>query len=225
MRGSPRGNGDRLCVARLPHAVGGHRIYLLLQDRLATDIGAFIATVLTQKSKSWAVSGMPQFSKTLCDLFKPTLTGGADDSEKLVAATRESIHVVEQIVDEATIKNIAELCREIVLLTPRGEEGITKLGRLAENYRASHDPRFHAVAMARNLILADQAKVRQGDRDCLLASFGVVTLQVEIETFLEQHGVAAWGVSYTDVSGFNKIQLTAAKNQPYIARFAQLPYT
>lgn len=154
---------------------------------------------------------MPDFSKTFQDLFNAVPADGCDYVRKLIVETEQAISAVESRLDEQRIRDIAELCRKLVLVTPRGKEGVIELNRLDQTYRSRNDPRCHAAAMAANLILADDARTR-GDGDSLMASFAVATLQVEIETFLERHGVAAWGVPYTDIPNFEKIRSPAGKS-------------
>ncbi len=148
---------------------------------------------------------MPSFSKIAHESLRATLAQDFDQVRRLIIDTEESIRAFEGTLVEQTLKTIAEFCRELVLIMPRGDQGVAELNHLDQRLRSERDPMHHAARIAANLLIADRTR-EQGDRDGLMASFAVATLQVEIETFLEGHGVDAWGVAYTDVPRFEQIR-------------------
>ncbi len=148
---------------------------------------------------------MPGFSKSI---HEPVAAAHAHDFDRvrvLTIDTEDAIRAAERALDERTLRLIAELCRELVLSMPRGERGVSALNQLGQRLRSEQDPRHHAASIAANLLSADDAR-SQGDCDGLMASFAISTLQVEIEMFLERHGIDAWGVAYTDVPRFEKMR-------------------
>lgn len=148
---------------------------------------------------------MPRFSKIAHESLRFASARDFDDVRQLIIDTEESIRAFEGALDEQMLKAIAEFCRELVLTVPRGDQGVAELNHLDQRLRSERDPRHHAAWIAANLLIADHAR-GQETCDGLMASFAVATLQVEIENFLERHGVDAWGVAYTDMPRFKQIR-------------------